>query len=71
MVPVQLFVLEDKIRDDGEDHQRDSLLYHLQLHKIKGSAVLDIADTVGRHLTTVLKEGDRPREGDHQIKGPV
>ena len=71
VVPVELLVLEDEVGDDGKDHQRDALLDNLQLHEVEGASVIDEAETVGWHLTTVLEEGDHPREGNHQIKGPV
>ena len=71
MIPVELLVLEDEVGDDGEDHQRDALLDDLELHEVEGTAVVDEADAVGRHLTAVFEEGDHPREGDDQIEGPV
>ena len=71
VVPVQLLMLEDEVRNDREDHQRDALLDHLQLHEVEGTAVIDETNSVGWHLTAVLEEGNHPREGDDQIEGPV
>ena len=55
VVPVQLLVLEDEVRNDCEDHQRDALLDHLQLHEVEGTTVIDEANSVGWHLATVLR----------------
>ena len=71
VVPVELLVLEDEVGDEGKDHQRDALLDHLQLHQVKGSAIIHESYTVGRYLTAILEKGDHPREGDHQVKGPI
>ena len=60
VVPVELLVLEDEVGDDGKDHQRDALLDNLQLHEVERTSVIDEAEAVGRHLTTVLEEGDHP-----------
>ena len=40
MVPVQLFVLEDEVRNHGKHHQRDTLLNDLQLYEVERSAVV-------------------------------
>ena len=71
MVPMQLLVLKDKVGDDSEDHQRDALLDHLELDKVKGTAVIDKTDAICGNLATVLEEGDHPREGDDEVEGPV
>ena len=71
MVPVELLVLEDEVGNDSKDHQRDALLDDLELHEVEGATIVDEANAVGRNLTTVLEEGDHPREGDDQIEGPV
>ena len=60
MVPMELFVLEDKVGDDGEYNQRDALLNDLELDKVERPAIIDKADAVGRHLTAVLKKGYHP-----------
>ena len=55
VVPVQLLMLEDEVRNDREDHQRDALLDHLQLHEVEGTAVIDETNSIGWHLTAVLR----------------
>lgn len=60
VIPVELLVLEYEVRDDGEDHQRDTLLDDLQLHKVERAAIIDETQTVSWHLTAVLEEGDHP-----------
>ena len=71
VVPVQVLPLEEDVGDDAEDNQRDDFLYDFELHQVERSAVVDEADTVGRHLTAVLEKGNHPREGNDQIEGPV
>ena len=71
MVPVELLMLEDEVRDDGEHHEGDALLDNLQLHEVKGTAVIDKAQTVGRHLAAVLEEGNALREYDDTQQRPV
>ena len=60
MVPMELFVLEDKVGDDGEYYQRDALLNDLELDKVERPAIIDKADAVGRNLAAVLEEGNHP-----------
>lgn len=60
MVPMELFVLEDKVGDDGEYNQRDALLNDLELDKVERPAIIDKADAVGRNLAAVLEEGNHP-----------
>lgn len=71
MVPVELFVLEDEVGNDGEYHEGDAFLDNLQLHKVEGTTIVYEANSVGRNLAAVLKESNHPREGYNQIKGPV
>ena len=71
VVPVQVGALEHNVGDDAEYGQRDTLLNDLQLDEVKGTAVLDKAQSVGRHLTAVFKEGDAPRESDDAYEWPV
>ena len=63
-------VLEHDVGDDGKDGQRDALLYNFQLHEVEGASVLDEAQTVGRHLTAILKEGDAPGKQNNPQQGP-
>ena len=71
MVPVQMGTLEHDIGNDAEDGQRDTLLNNLQLDEVEGAAVIDKAQTVGRHLAAVLEESNAPREGDDTQQRPV
>lgn len=54
VVPVQGLALEEDGGEEGENHQRDDLLDDLELHQREGTAVLDEADAVGRHLEGIL-----------------
>lgn len=65
MIPMQLLTLEKTYGKNSKYNQRYRLLYHLQLHQIKRPAVPDITDTVGRHLATILKQGNPPRYQYH------
>ena len=60
MVPMQVLSLEHDIRYDGKDGQADALLYDLELHEVEWAAVAFKSQTVGRHLTAILKKGDTP-----------
>lgn len=71
MVPVKLLVLEHHVGNGGKDNERDTLLYHLQLNQGKRSSVAHEPQSVGRHLTAILKESDDPREGDNRNEGPI
>lgn len=71
MIPMQLFVLENQVGNQGEHHQRDALLNDLELHQIERATVIHKAETVGWHLTAIFEKGDCPREGDNQIERPV
>ena len=71
MVPVQMGTLEHDIGNDAEDGQRDTLLNDLQLNEIEGTAIFYKPQSVGRHLTAVLKKGDAPGEHDDTQKWPV
>ena len=67
MIPAYLHV-KRQCREDNEDHEGDDLLDDLQLHKRERSAVAFETDAVRRHLQTVLKKSDSPREQDHEDK---
>ena len=71
MIPMQMCALKQDVGDDAEDGQRDTLLDDLQLNEVEGSAVFYKAQTVGRHLTAIFKEGNTPREGDNAYEWPV
>jgi len=71
MVPMQVSALEHDVGNDAEHSQRDTLLDDLQLNEVEGTSVFYEAQTIGRHLTAVLKEGDAPREDDDADEGPV
>ena len=71
MVPVQMSALEHDVGNDAEHAQRNALLYYLQLDEIDWTAVFNESQSVGRNLTSVLKEGDAPRESDNAQQRPV
>ena len=54
MVPVQVGALEHDVGYHAENGQRDTLLNHLQLNQVEGTAILHKAQSVGGHLTTVF-----------------
>src|ERR1035441_8408648 len=59
MVPMQVFA-EIEEREDGENHQRDDLLNHLELHRAEALR----ADAIGGHLQAVFKESDSTTDQD-------
>ena len=71
MVPVQMGALEHDVGDDAEHGQRDALLDNLELDEVEGASVVHKTQSVGGHLTTILKEGNAPREGDDADEGPM
>lgn len=60
MVPVQAFVLEHYVGEDGEHYEGDTLLNHLELNEREGPSVASEADAVGWYLTAIFEEGDEP-----------
>ena len=71
MVPVQVLSLKQYVGDNGEYSEADTLLYHLELHEVKRSAIALKTKAVGWHLTTILKKGDAPRKGYHPDERPL
>ena len=68
---MKMLILKHHIGDDGKNHQGDAFLNHLQLNQRKRTAVTLKADTIGWHLTTILKEGDEPRKSDDTYQRSV
>ena len=71
MVPVQMLSLENQVGNDAEHDEGDDLLYDLQLHQRERPAVVDEADTVGRHKETIFYACYHPREGDDAYQRPI
>lgn len=71
VVPVELLSREEEHRHDGEDGQCDDLLDYLELKKGKGTAVLGVADLVGRNHEAILYQSNPPRDENDNIKWPV
>lgn len=57
--------------DDRKDNERHHLLNDLELYKRERSAVVNIPQPVGRHLTDVFKQGDAPRKENDGHERPV
>lgn len=70
MVPMERFSFEQRSDNDGEHHQRHSLLNHLELHQRIGSSIAIETNAIGRHGQTVFKEGDTPRKHNHTNQRP-
>ena len=60
MIPVQGLSGEENLRHYGKYDEDDDLLYHLELHEIERSAIVDESESVSRYLATVFKERDAP-----------
>ena len=60
VIPMQMGALKHDVGNDTEHSQRDTFLNDLQLNEVKRTAILNKTKTVGRHLTTILKESDTP-----------
>ena len=71
MVPVQVLSLKQYVGNNREDSETDTLLYHLELHKVEWSAIALKSKSVSRHLTAILKKGDAPRKGYHPDERPL
>ena len=71
MIPMQMSALEHDVGNDAEDGQRDAFLNDLQLNEIERTAILYETYAIGWYLTTILKEGNAPREDDDTNEGPV
>ena len=57
---MQILALKEDIGDDGKYTETDALLDDLELNEIERTAIAVEPQTVGRHLATILKEGDAP-----------
>ena len=60
MVPVQMSALEHDVGNDAEHAQRNTLLYHLALAAVEGTAGFNESQPGGSSITALLKEGDAP-----------
>ena len=65
------FALEKQGYDNGEHDERNHFLYHFELYERKRTAVVHYAESVGRHLTNVLEQGNSPREENDEHQGPM
>lgn len=65
MVDGEGLILEEDQHEDGEDGQREELLDDLELPEVERTAVVNEANTVGRHHETVLDQRDTPAEENH------
>lgn len=71
VVPVEGETVEGYQAEDYEDYERDYLLHHLELHeRIRATVALE-THAVGRHLKTILQQGDAPRKQNDYIERPV
>ena len=60
MIPLQGLSREENLCHYGKYDEADDLLYHLELHEIERSAIVDESESVSRYLATVFKERDAP-----------
>lgn len=68
MIPLQLFSPKEDDGEEGKDCNGNDLLYHLQLHQSEGTAIAHKANAVGRHLTGILKERQKPADEDNDVE---
>ena len=71
VIPLQRLASEADDGEDGEDSNRDYFLDNFQLHKRKSTAIAHEADTIGRHLTGILKECQTPADEDNDVERSV
>ena len=71
VIPVEAFVLEHEMCQNGKDYEGDTLLDYFQLYQGKRSSVSHKADSVCRHLTTVFEERYEPRERNDANEWPI
>lgn len=71
MIPPDLETFERPETEYHKHRQRDHFLNHLQLNQRKRPSVAFEPYTVGRHLKTILKQCDAPRQQDNSIERPV
>lgn len=68
---MESFALKEQ-RDDHREHdERNDLLYHFELNERERTAVVLYAETIGRNLTNILKQGDAPREEYDEYQRPM
>ena len=68
---MQMLALEEQVGYDAEHNQGDDFLNDFELHQRERSAVVDEANSVGRHLAAVFEEGNSPRESYDAEKRPI
>ena len=68
MIPFQLH-FEGNHREHGKYGERNHLLDDLELHDIKGAAVVAEPQPVGWHLKAIFEKSDRPTEGNDPDEG--
>ena len=68
MIPLQRFSPEKDDGEDRKDSNGDNLLYHLELHERKGTAITYKSDAVGRYLTGILKKRQKPADEDNDVE---
>lgn len=68
VVPLQGLSTEEDDSEEGKDGDGDNLLYHLKLHQGEGTAIAYKTDTIGRHLTGILEEGQKPTDEDDDVE---
>lgn len=70
MVPMQTLALEQNAGHDSENHERDTLLYHLELNERERAAIALKSDSIGWHLAAIFEEGYAPRKHYHAYQWP-
>lgn len=67
VIPMQRLAFEDESGKDSKDNQRNNFLNNFKLHQAERAAVSVKADTVGRHLTGVFRQGNQPGKQNDAI----
>ena len=71
MVPPECLIPENQRGENGEHHQRDHLLHHLELPQIERPVVPGKPDPVGWYLKAVLEQSNSPTQQDNGRQPPI
>ena len=71
MIPMEILVLEHYMCHHCKDNKGDTFLNDLELNKGERSSIAFKTNSVGWHLTAILKEGNQPREGYYSYQWPI
>jgi len=71
MIPMQTLSLKHDGGYYRKDYQRDTFLYHLELHETKRTSIIGKSDAICGYLTTIFEKSNAPGEEYHAYQWPM